>query len=139
MLPHQIATQFLPEAAVMEYKSGKRAIPPGKFTVNYTSIEDHTLKDPKFLSLPYSTRFIYLLLRMKYKGNNADKITLTCKEAELEWGISRNTLAKGLRSLTETKIIVLVAKGGLPLSSSVYSLRGRLWGIQEETPPPKGI
>lgn len=141
VLPHQIATHFKTEVAVMNNKGKhkKRPVPQGKFTVIYTSIEDHILKDSQFLALPYSARFIYLLLRMKYKGDNADKITFTCKEAESEWGISRNTLAKGLKGLVEAKIIILVAKGGLPLFSSIYSLRGRLWGIQEETDPPKGI
>lgn len=123
----------------MKYKpkNKNRPVKPGKFTVTYTSIEDHTLKDPQFLALPYSTRFVYLILRSKYRGNNADNITLSYKEAESTWNMTRKTLSKALRGLVKAKLIVQVRKGGLPLYCSVYSLRGRLWGIQEEKPPPE--
>jgi len=117
-------------------KNKTRPVPIGKFTVNYTSIEDHTLKDPQFLSLPYSARFVYLILRSKYHGNNADSISLSYKEAESQWGMTRKTLSKALKGLVRAKLIILVRRGGLPLYSSIYSLRGRLWGIQEKTTPP---
>jgi len=130
---------FSSEAAEVNKHDGKsrnKPVKAGRFTVNYTSIEDHTLKNPSFLSLPYSTRFVYLILRSKYNGNNADSIQLSYKEAESIWGINRKTLSKAFKGLLTAKLIIQVQKGGLPLYYATYSLRGRLWGIQEEIPPP---
>ncbi len=115
---------------------GKRKKRDG-FLVPFTGIENRLLDSPEWKKkLTPKTKEIYILIRRKYKGDNADEINFTYKEAKANYDISQPTLRKAIRTLAETKIIIIVKTGGLYHIPSVYSLRGKFWGIYDKKPVP---
>ena len=83
------------------------------------------LKSEEWKSLSNSAKLIYIYLKAKYNGRNADKLRLTYTELKREF--SSATISKAFRALEKNGWVERTKYGGLFRYYNLYKLTGR-WG-----------
>jgi len=102
--------------------------------VPFVPLEHQLLDSEEWQTLTPKTKEIYIYIRRKFKGDNADEICFTYKEAKGRYKTSQPTLKRAIDDLIKTEIIKLIKQGGkyqhLP---SIFSLRGKFGGYYDKS------
>ena len=91
----------------------------------FVMLEKEMLKSKEWKELSKSAKIIYIYLKAKYNGHNADQLRLTY--SELKDQFSPSTIAKALKELQKKGWVEKTKYGGLFRYYNLYKLTGK-WG-----------
>jgi len=93
------------------------AVPP------YAQIEEKLVNSEGFKGLKAHTKWLYVVFRLRYRGNNPHEITFTQKEAKKIMRIE--TFRADYKTLIERGFIDLVKRGGFYKEKHIFGLSNR--------------
>lgn len=93
----------------------------------FVMLENGMLDSEEWQGISSNAVRVYILLRRKFKGHNADDLSLTYRE--VQHNMSPATYSKVLKELKEKEIISVVRQGGLYNRCTIFSIRNK-WFIQ---------
>jgi DNA-binding MarR family transcriptional regulator len=90
-------------------------------------VEKEMLKSPEWKELSNPAKLIYINLKAKYNGTNADKLRLSYTEIKQYLGFSSATITKAFREIEKASWVEKTQMGGLYRFYNLYKLIGK-WG-----------
>lgn len=93
----------------------------------FVMIKKELLRSPEWKELSKPTKLVYIYLRAKFNGSNADDLRLPYTEVKQYLGLSSATTTKSFKELANKEWVERTQYGGLHRFSTSYKLIGK-WG-----------
>ena len=89
---------------------------------DFVALTENLLTDPKWRALSSSTKLVWIMLRMEFKGTNDPVISLCY--SQVKDMMSRPTFWKAIKTLKDMNWLEIVSHGGFPKIPNKYRLKG---------------